>query len=381
MSATDTDQPGSKRTSPSRRMAVFVPSMHGGGAERTMLNLSQGAVERGLAVDLILSRAEGPYMAKIPNGVRVVDLKAPRVLASLPGLVRYLRTESPLAMVSAMNHANIVALWARRLAGSHARLVVSEQNTLSQSAGHGLTWRSRFMPHLIRRFYPWADRISAVSAGAADDLSRMAGIPRERVQVIYNPVLTPGLAERARAPLDHPWFQSCQPPVLLAMGRLREQKDFPTLIRAFSKVRETTPCRLLILGEGPERPALHDLVKELHLRGEVSLPGFVDNPYAYLSRAQLFVLSSKWEGLPTVLIEAMYCGAPVVSTDCPSGPREILAGGKYGQLVPVGDGAAMAQAIESTLVSRPPVPPRESWVPFESGVVTDQYIQALFGDC
>jgi glycosyltransferase involved in cell wall biosynthesis len=362
---------------PSKRLAIFIPSMRGHGAERTMLNLAQGVAERGYAVDLVLARAEGPLLAEVPESVRVVDLRASRVLASLPALVRYLRHERPHSMLSIMYHANIIALWARRLAGAPTRVVISERNTLSCSVQHASSRRGRLMPHLIRRFYPLADGIVAVSKGVADDLAQVTGIPREHIQVIYNPVVTPELQEKAQAPLEHPWFAPGEPQVLLAVGRLTEQKDFPTLIHAFAQVRQAHMTRLLILGEGEERPALEALVRQLGLEQDISFPGWVENPYPHMVEASLFVLSSKWEGLPGVLIEALYCGAQLIATDCPSGSREILKDGQYGQLVPVGDVVALALAIETALAGKMPRPPRESWRPFEPETVVNQYINVL----
>jgi glycosyltransferase involved in cell wall biosynthesis len=190
-------------------------------------------------------------------------------------------------------------------------------------------------------------------------------------------VITPEVREKARARLQHPWFETGQPPVVLAVGRLTKQKDFPLLIRAFAQVCQKRRARLIILGEGPDRPLLEAQVSELGLEDEVALPGFVENPYAYMSRAALYVLSSQWEGLPTVLIEALYCGAPVVATDCPSGPREILANGRYGALVPMGDVSALAQAIEAGLAGKTPSPTAESWQPYALETVVDQYIRLL----
>ena len=172
----------------------------------------------------------------------------------------------------------------------------------------------------MKHFYPWADYIIGNSQGVADDLSQVTGLPRQRIKILYNPVVTPEVREKALALLDHPWFEPGQPPVVLAVGRLTKQKDFPSLIRAFAQVLPKRPARLLILGEGVDRPMLEELVEQLGLQDHVSIPGFVENPYAYMSRASLYVLSSRWEGLPTVLIEALYCGLPIVATDCPSGP-------------------------------------------------------------
>jgi glycosyltransferase involved in cell wall biosynthesis len=235
------------------------------------------------------------------------------------------------------------------------------------------------MPYLIRKSYPSADGIIAVSSGVADDLAEATGIPRESIDVIYNPVVTPEVATASREAVDHPWLAPGEPPVVMGIGRLTPKKDFTTLLQAFAEVRREVPARLMILGEGPERAVLEGLVRTLDLAANVALPGFVGNPYAYLARASLFVLSSRWEGLPTVLIEAMFCGAPVVSTDCPSGPREILNGGRYGRLVPVGDLAALAQAITAGITGNIQPAPPESWRAFELGVVADRYLEMAFG--
>jgi len=362
---------------PPTKVAIFLPSLNGGGAERAMLNLAHGFSSYGYKVDLVLAQAKGPYLNDVHQAVQLVDLKAGRVLTSLPALVRYLRRERPKALISALNYANVVALWARRLAGIPSRVLVNEQNTISRSAHNSSRWRQRMVPHFMRRFYSWADYVVGNSQGVADDLSQVTGLPRERIKMLYNPVVTPEVQERAWAPLDHPWFETDQPPVVLAVGRLVKQKDFPTLIRAFAAVQQNRPARLMILGEGPDRPALEALIREFGIADSVSLPGFVDNPYAYMSRASLYVLSSRWEGLPTVLIEALYCGVPVIATDCPSGPREILANGRYGVLIPMGDVPAMAQAIEDGLAGRTPLPTGESWQPYSLEAVVDEYAHLL----
>ncbi|MCR4405258.1 MAG: glycosyltransferase [Candidatus Acetothermia bacterium] len=325
-------------------VALFLPSLRGGGAERAMVNLARGFAERGLQVDLVLARAEGPYLSEVHDGVRVVDLGSKRVLHSLPGLVRYLRKERPDGMLSAMTHANLIAIWARRLAGVKTRLVVSEHSILSIATENSRSLRAKLMPWFVRRFYPWADAVVAVSRGVAEDLAARTGLPIGIIRVVYNPAITPELFAKAEEPLDHPWFQPGEPPVILGVGRLVKAKDFPTLIRAFALVRKQVAARLMILGEGNERAKLEVLVRELGLEDDVVLPGFVDNPYKYMKRARVFVLSSRREGLPAVLIEALALGTPVVSTDCPSGPREILRGCDE-LLVPVGNAKALAHAI------------------------------------
>ena len=331
------------------KIALFLPSLRGGGAERVMVNLARGFVERGLRVDLVLAKAEGPYLSQVPKEVRVVDLGARRVLYSLPGLVRYLRRERPQAMLSALNHANIVAIWAKLLARVQTRLVVAEHSTLSRSTENASSVRAKLLPFLIKTFYPYADAVVAVSRGVAEDLVTTTKLPMEKIKVIYNPVITPELFAKAEEPLDHPWFRPGEPPVVLGVGRLTQAKDFPTLIRAFALVRKERPARLMILGEGEDRPKLEALVRELRLEEDVALPGFVDNPYKYMKRAAVFVLSSQWEGFGNVLVEAMACGCPVVATDCPSGPAEILENGKWGRLVPPGDPEALAKAILDTV--------------------------------
>lgn len=361
------------------RIAIFISSMEGGGAQRSMLNLARGLARRGFRIDLLLARADGPYMSDIPDSVRLIDLKCKRVLKSVVPLVRYLRSEQPTAMLSALGHVNLVALWARRLAGVSTRLIISERNQFSHRSKHSAKRIDRFLvPWLAKRFYPWADRVVAVSNGVADDLAFQIPILRPRICTIYNPVARPKLFEMARQTVDHPWFQSTSPPVVVAAGHLHAQKDFSTLIRAIGGVQKNQPVRLLILGEGPERSALERMIEERGLQDVVSLPGFTQNPYAFMSRAALFVLSSRYEGLPGVLIEAMCCGAPVIATDCPSGPREILQDGKYGSLVPVGDAEAMAESIQSALKNRQ-VPPRESVRRFEPETIEDQFLSVLTG--
>jgi len=332
------------------KVALFLPSLNGGGAERVMVNLARGLAELGLQVDLVLAKAEGPLLADIPIGVNAVDLNAKRVLYSLPGLIGYLRRERPDALLAAMEHTNLVALWAKKLSGVATRVVVSVHNIVSQDIANAQNMRAKVIPPLVRIIYPWAYAVVAVSEGVADDLAQLTGLPRSKLQVIYNPAVTPELLVRAEEPLDHPWFQPGEPPVILGAGRLTAQKDFPTLIRAFALVRRKLPARLMILSEGEERPGLEALVQELGLEKDVAMPGFVNNPYKYMKRAGVFVLSSKYEGFGLVLVEAMACGTPVVATDCPSGPAEILRGGKWGRMVSVEDVDGLANAIHLTLM-------------------------------
>ena len=282
-----------------KRLAFFLPGLYEGGAERIVLNLAKGVSERGYDVDLVLARAEGPYMAQIPDTVRLIDLNAPRVLGSVPALIKYLRRERPSAMLSGM-FANLIALWARRLSGVPCQLAITEHNTLSSIVKSKSDLRWQVYPKLAKWFYPWADQIIAVSNDVANDLTRTAKIPRKLIQVVYNPIITADLQAKSKEPLDHPWFKDGEPPVILSVGRLTDQKAFDILIQAFYFVRKNHAVKLLILGEGENRAALETLIWQLGLEQDVSLMGFVQNPYPYMAHASLFVLPSRWEGLPTV---------------------------------------------------------------------------------
>lgn len=358
----------------SPRIALFFRSLGGGGAEKVMLNLASGFIQRGIKVDLVLGKAWGPHLQKVPSGVRLVDLKASGILATVFALARYLRSEQPRVVISAMHYANEIALWAKCIARVSTRIIVTEHNTLSQSLSQTTKMRKHLIPLFIKYFYPQADGIVTVSQKAAEDLAQFTGLSSERIRSIYNPVVNSELLEKARAPLEHRWFLPHEPPVILGVGKLEAQKDFTTLIRAFAWVRKVRSARLAILGWGPDRPKLQALIQELGLEEDAALLGYVDNPYPYMARAAVFVLSSAWEGLPTVLIEAMAVGTPVVSTNCPSGPAEILDNGKYGWLTPVGDSTALAKAI-LTAIDNQQKQVESSWLEkFSLQTATRQYL-------
>jgi glycosyltransferase involved in cell wall biosynthesis len=374
---TDTGRTSGPQPPSGAAVAFYLPSLCGGGAERVMVNLAEGMIERGLPVDMVVAAAEGALLDRLPPGVRLVDLRAGRVIRSLPPLVGYLRRERPRAVIASMGHANLVALWAARLAGRGTRVVVTVHNTMSQSSREQSGWARRIQPVLWRTFYPWAGSVVTVSRGAADDFARESGWPRARVEVIYNPVITPAMLAQAGGRPDHPWFTPGGPPVIVGVGRLTRQKDFATLIRAFAVVRNHRPARLIVLGEGEQRPALEALVAELGVGGDVALPGFKSDALAYMARADLFVLSSAWEGLPTVLIEALATGTRVVSTNCPSGPREILQDGTLGALVPVADAPALARAMLDALEQPRAAAPAEALAPFTREVAVDHYLRLI----
>lgn len=335
------------------RVGLYLPNLHGGGAERVMVTVAGGLARRGVPVDLVLARAEGPYLAEVPPDVRIVDLGASGVLASLPRLASYLRGERPSAMLATLPHANVALWWARRLARVPVRVYMREATARSIPKRSSRGLRQRVMPHLVRRYYRRADGVVAVSEGVARDLETNFGVPGAKIATIYNPVVGRELEARAAEPLEHPWFAPGQPPVVLGVGRLIPEKGFLTLLRAFALLRRQREARLVLLGEGSYRAELEREVEDLQLGDSVSMPGFVPNPFPFMAAASLYVLSSEREGLPGSLIQAMACGCPVVATDCPTGPAEVLEGGRYGPLVPVGEAPALARAMADTL-ARPP---------------------------
>lgn len=362
-----------------QRLALYVPSLCGGGAERVMVTLANGFAARGFSVDLVLATKEGAFLKDVADSVRVVDLAARRVLTSLPNLVRYLRRERPAALLSALSHANVIAVLAKHLAAVTTRIIVSEHSYLSVSLKSSRRWVDRQLGCLMSWAYAYADGVVVVSSRMGSDLAESLDLSAEDISVVYNPFDINAIAKRSLEELEHPWLQLGEPPVVVAIGRLTPAKDFHTLLRAFARLRQVRRVRLLLLGEGELRPQLEKIIAELGLQDDVSLPGFVDNPFAYLSRSALFTLSSAWEGLPGVLVEALACGIPVVSTDCLSGPAEILENGRWGRLVPVGDDRALAEAMAATLddEQHPDVAVRAA--EFEVAHAVDGYLQVMLG--
>ncbi len=360
-------------------IALFVPSLHGGGAERVILDIATELANRGVPVDLVLVKAEGHYLDLVPNGVRLIDLNSHRAAASLLKLIRYIRREQPTALLPTLTQANVIALVAKLLLRGRLRVVTRIANTYSEEFATG-SFKHRVALSLLKFLFPVADSIVAVSQGVADDLSKMHPAVSARVATIYNPVFRAEMVEQAAAPVNHSWFETETAPVVVSVGRLATVKDHATLLRAFAEVLRSRQARLVILGEGPERENLLELAARLSVSQYVDLPGFKLNPFAYMSKAKVFTLSSRYEGFPNVLVQAMACGTPVVSTDCRSGPREILEDGKWGPLVPVGDWRAMAGAIIETLNN--PVPSNRlisRAAVYSADASIDRYLEVLTG--
>ena len=334
------------------RVAFLLYAMYGGGIERVMLTLFKELIKYPIAIDLVLIEKAGNLLSEVPPEVRIIELPGAknygRLRRVLP-LMRYLRQEKPTVLLAHFTQYNVIAPIAKLLARTPLRIILVEHLGFAPLEDHhsnNPNERVGLVNFLRRVFYRRADVVAAVSQGLAQQLDAHLRFKPGHVQVLYNPVVDETLLLKAQASLDHPWFQSGQPPVFLGVGRLMPQKDFSTLIQAFAIFRQKQQARLVILGEGDERQKLQDEIKELNLEEDVSLPGFTDNPYAYMSRASAFVLSSQFEAFGLVVAEALACGCQVISTDCPYGPNEILQSGKYGHLVPVGNPQALADAME-----------------------------------
>jgi len=335
-------------------ITIFLMWVGGGGKETVVWNLARGFLDGGYRVDLVLGNAASEYLNKVPPGVRIVDLKTHGYLRTTVKLFLYMVRRRPRVLFSTLPFSAIPAIAARYLSLSRCRVVVRVCNNLARRFEHERPAFPRRVRWALRYFPRLAHGVVACSTGVAGEISGITGIPRDRIHVLYNPAITEEMEKQGAEPVEHEWLASRDsagqvPPVILGVGRLARQKNFALLIRAFAEVRRDTDAKLLILGEGPERPRLERLVQELGLEDDVSLPGYVANPCAYMARARVFVLSSSWEGFANVVAEALAVGTPVVSTDCPNGPAEVLGDGRYGILVPVDDQAAMASGIRRVL--------------------------------
>lgn len=326
-----------------KKVAIVIPTLGGGGAERVVLASATDLASRGHRVDLLLLQGKGELLALLPKAVRVINLNASRILGALRPLVRYLRAERPDALHVVMWPVTIIAILAHRLARSDATLMVSDHVAYSQPF---LTARqTRLLRLTTRIFYSLADHRIVVSEAAADDLARLSGIARQRFEVIYNPI-SPPQHIASNAQVEALWGGAG--PRIINVGALKEQKNHALLLDAFARLGDKS-ARLMILGQGHLRGALERQARELGIADRVIMPGFCADPWPYLASADLFVLSSDYEGFGLVIAEAMYAGLKVVSTNCQSGPAEILGDGKYGRLVRCGDAPALAEAIDAAL--------------------------------
>lgn len=332
------------KTTRTQSLAIYLPDLSGGGAERLHLSLAPLFLQAGLDVTLLLDQRKGALAAQVPEGIRVVELGAERQIKAVFKLARYLRNNRPDVLISNMEHMNVMAVLARAMAHVPTRVFVTQHNAFSEQVKKP-SIKFRVLPRLYRLVLPFADKIVAVSSGVADDLSKYSGLNRDRMTVIYNGVVSGDFEERATVTAPTNRWHDLGLPIITGMGRFVQQKDFPSLLQAFAKVISQLDARLLILGDGPMRKELEEMATTLGIAEKVAMPGFIDNPLPEIKNTSVFVLTSRFEGFGNVIAEALACGTPVVSTNCPHGPAEILMNGQYGKLVPVGDVDALAEAI------------------------------------
>jgi glycosyltransferase involved in cell wall biosynthesis len=327
----------------------------GGGVQRGQVVLANELASHGFEITVVMPKARGAFLEMLTPEVRLVDLDASHPLLAVIGLARLLRRSQPRALIASQTGGINIAVLARAIGAVDVAIIAVQHNVLSQVCRQSKSWQMRnIMPMLVRLFYPMADHLVSVSRGAAADLATMAGLPDDGIAVVPNMPLSTDVAELSGLPTECPWLDNKETPVILAVGGLRPVKDHEMLLRAFALVREMRPARLVILGRGePSRlDQLGRLARQLEVQDDVLFAGHQPNPFAYMARADVFALTSQHEGFSNVLVEALACGCPVVSTDCPYGPREILDGGSYGHLVPVGDHRAMASAIVGMMCGR-----------------------------
>jgi glycosyltransferase involved in cell wall biosynthesis len=382
-------------------VALLMGSFNGRGVQRMFLNLGAELVRRGFPVSLLVCQDHGRWAQEPMHGMRleILRLRPPGdwhsvrrlipllrycmassgtpYLSRLGGLLEFVATERPRVVVSGGTRCNLLNGIARRVSPVPYRAVLTEHNPLSGKL-HRVSRKWKL--HSVRGIYPNADAIAGVSQGVADELARFLG-RRESLPALPNPVVTPLFDRQRELPPAHRWLTDGGPPVLVAIGALEARKNFSLLLHAIARLRRRRPVRLIVLGEGPERRALEACARELGLAAIVSFPGFTVDVAHYLNHAAALALSSTYEGFGCVIVEALACGCPVVSTDCPYGPREILAHGRYGKLVPLGDEAAFAAALEDTLARAPDRHRLQARArEFSVAVAADRYLALMFPD-
>jgi glycosyltransferase involved in cell wall biosynthesis len=335
-------------------ISLTVPEL-AGGIGRNIVNLANEFCSMGYRVDILLDKSKGGLKDLLNEKVGLNLLKTSHPVGGLCFLAPYLLHSHPQVVLTPVVRHAILAVRARRITLSSTRVFAEVHNTYSKTFQLLKMTKRSSRIEKIRKYYPMCDGIITVSDGVARDFSALTGIPENSLNTIYNPIVTPELKAMAKEVVDHPWFKDRQHPVILGMGRIVKAKNFPLLIDAFEILREKIDCRCLIIGDGPQKTEVELRAKASRFADDIQMLGHTENPFAYMKQATVFALTSSWEGFGNVLVEAMATGTPVVSTDCPHGPREILKDGKYGPLVPVGDAISLAEAIYRTLLNPPSV--------------------------
>lgn len=331
-----------------KKLSILISFSGDGGVEKMMINLLEGLIDQGVKIDLLVIKDRPPHFSRIPKGVNIIKLGPNSAWLCKKPLIDYLKNSQPDVLLAAKHRALKLAIQAKRASGVNCKVVGQLHSHASESLKHKLWLKRVIWFASMRRLYRHADKIISVSQGVADNIQDITQLKNDKLVVIYNPVVTNELKLLATQPAEHPWFND-KVPVIIAAGRFNKQKDFITLIKAFALLHKERASRLIILGKGKLQAEYQQLALSLKIEKDIDFPGFTLNPYTYMAHAQLFVLSSAWEGFGLVLAEAMAIGTPVVSTNCKSGPSEILIDGQYGKLTEVGNAQALADAMAVTL--------------------------------
>jgi len=355
------------------KIAIFIPNLKGGGAERVFVNLTHYFIKKGYEVNFVLIEKQGELLDLLPSSVKIFDLKASHIFKSFLPLKQYLKDEKPDALIAVMWPLTVLATISAILANFKGVLVLSDHNTLSLSTKNLSNFKRRILKISIKFIYPLADVRLAVSDGMADDISNFTALNRSRFKVIHNPIFLQS------SNVGNLKIKKRSKYRIVNLGALSEQKNQALLIKAFSLISDKIDVELVILGEGPLRYELEKLVSDLNLKEKIQMPGFITDPSQWYEESDLFVLSSIYEGLPMVLLEALTFGLPIVSTDCKSGPREILCNGKYGKLVPVGDADALAKSMLQALQEEPDIEfLKRRAADFSVDKIAEQYLDVMF---
>lgn len=360
-----------------KHIALIIGSMRMGGAEKASVNLLNEFAGRGIQCDLVLVHNEGELLGELHKNIRVFPLGKSRTIFSGPALCRYFKDIKPQVIIAAQTHVQLLCLWSRNKVAKHIPVILNEHSNFSTNQPPGF-FKRNFIRRLANTLFPSAQAITAVSKGVAEDLSKEFPGLSSKISILHNAVVTKELISKSNEPVQLPWNEVPSIPVILGAGRLVYDKDFNVLIEAVAIVRKQKRIRLVILGDGEEYKKIRTLANNLNFGEDILLNGYTKNPFSWMRISGLFVLSSRREGLPMVLIEAMACGCKVISTDCPSGPKEILQNGKFGKLIPVGDVQAMAKAIKDELESgQKPDSMDIAIKPFLAEVAADKYLTLM----
>lgn len=360
-----------------KKISFFLPRILHGGLTQVMLTLASAIIDRGYKVDIVTIHEQWPHQFDhlLPCDANLILLPESRPFLSIWPLANYLKKAQADVLITAGSSANNIASLARLLAQSPTKIILTEHSEPSADVFKSEKVSDRIIPFLMKRLYSKADAVVAVSHNVAKDLSSFIKYPLEKIHVIYNPIISQKLTKLSFDDISHPWFSNKQTPIILFVGRLVEMKNIQLLLNAFSIVNESAPSKLVLIGEGPEKEKLISLINELKISKNVLFLDYCINPYAYMRQSDVLVLTSKWEGLPTVLIEAMACGTQVIATDNLNGAKEILNNGKFGTLTPNNNAEMLAENIMKVITyGKQPENVKKRADQFSVDASVDQYL-------